>query len=150
MSTSLRKGSSDSSFSPSRMVYCCLRLHLLVGLVEGLDGLLEDGLHPRSPLLPEALWRRCTTESAVRSRSAKTRVSSRLMPGERVSSDRSISRTLADERTRGRAPSMPATRSVWGSMTTMASGSLPSAFSRSLWVTRWCMRVDLPMRVRAT
>ena len=44
----------------------------------------------------------------------------------------------------------PATRSVWGSMTMMASGSLPSAFSRILWVTRWCMRVDLPMRVRAT
>ena len=40
--------------------------------------------------------------------------------------------------------------SVWGSMTTMASGSLPSAFSRILCVTRWCMRVDLPMRVRAT
>ena len=35
------------------MVYCCLRLHLLVGLVEGLDGLFEDGLHPRPPLLPE-------------------------------------------------------------------------------------------------
>ena len=32
-----------------------LRLHLLVGLVEGLDGLLQDGLHPRPPLLPEAL-----------------------------------------------------------------------------------------------
>ena len=32
-----------------------LRLHLLVGLVEGLDGLFEDGLHPRPPLLPEAL-----------------------------------------------------------------------------------------------
>ena len=32
-----------------------LRLHLLVGLVEGLDGLLEDGLHPRPPLLPQAL-----------------------------------------------------------------------------------------------
>ena len=30
-------------------------LHLLVGLVEGLDGLFEDGLHPRPPLLPEAL-----------------------------------------------------------------------------------------------
>ena len=32
-----------------------LRLHLLVGLVEGLDGLFEDGLHPRPPLLPQAL-----------------------------------------------------------------------------------------------
>ena len=32
-----------------------LGLHLLVGLVEGLDGLFEDGLHPRPPLLPEAL-----------------------------------------------------------------------------------------------
>ena len=32
-----------------------LRLHLLVGLVEGLDRLFEDGLHPRPPLLPEAL-----------------------------------------------------------------------------------------------
>ena len=30
-----------------------LGLHLLVGLVEGLDGLLQDGLHPRPPLLPE-------------------------------------------------------------------------------------------------
>ena len=28
---------------------------VLVGLVEGLDGLFEDGLHPRPPLLPEAL-----------------------------------------------------------------------------------------------
>ena len=37
------------------MVYCCLGLHLLVGLVEGLDGLFQDGLHPRPPLLPEAL-----------------------------------------------------------------------------------------------
>ena len=32
----------------------------------------------------------------------------------------------------------------------MASPSLPSAFSLILWATRWCMRVDLPMRVRAT
>ncbi len=32
-----------------------LRLHLLVGLVEGLDGLFEDGLHPRPPLLPQPL-----------------------------------------------------------------------------------------------
>ena len=28
---------------------------VLVGLVEGLDGLFEDGLHPRPPLLPQAL-----------------------------------------------------------------------------------------------
>ena len=32
-----------------------LRLHLLVGLVEGLYRLFEDGLHPRPPLLPESL-----------------------------------------------------------------------------------------------
>ena len=32
-----------------------LRLHLLVGLVEGLYRLFEDGLHPRPPLLPQAL-----------------------------------------------------------------------------------------------
>ena len=51
----MRKGSSDSSFSPSRMVYWASAVHLLVGLVEGLDGLFEDRLHPRPPLLPEAL-----------------------------------------------------------------------------------------------
>ena len=28
---------------------------MLVGLVEGLDGLLEDGLHPRPPLVPQTL-----------------------------------------------------------------------------------------------
>ena len=44
----------------------------------------------------------------------------------------------------------PATRSVWGSTTTMASPSLPAAFSRILWTATWCIRVDLPMRVRAT
>ena len=32
-----------------------VRLGVLVGLVEGLDGLFEDGLHPRPPLLPQAL-----------------------------------------------------------------------------------------------
>ena len=32
-----------------------LGLHLLVGLVEGFDGLFEDGLHPRPPLLPQPL-----------------------------------------------------------------------------------------------
>ena len=51
----MRKGSSDSSFSPSEDGVLLLRLHLLVGLVEGLDGLFEDRLHPRPPLLPEAL-----------------------------------------------------------------------------------------------
>ena len=90
-----------------------------------------------------------TTESAVRSRSAKMRVSSRLMPGERDSSDRSMSFTLSTSDS-GTCSRMLATRSVWGSMTTMASGSLPAAFSRILCVTRWCIRVDLPMRVRAT
>ena len=42
------------------------------------------------------------------------------------------------------------TKSAWGSTTTMASWSLPAAFSRSLWATTCCIRVDLPMRVRAT
>ena len=32
-----------------------LLLHLLVGLVEGLHGLLQDGLHPRPPLVPQPL-----------------------------------------------------------------------------------------------
>ena len=31
-----------------------VRRRVLVGLVEGLHGLFEDGLHPRTPLLPEA------------------------------------------------------------------------------------------------
>ena len=31
-----------------------VRLHPFVGLVQGLDRLLQDGLHPRSPLLPQA------------------------------------------------------------------------------------------------
>ena len=35
-------------------------------------------------------------------------------------------------------------------MTTMASESLPAAFSRILWATMCSIRVDLPMRVRAT
>ena len=90
-----------------------------------------------------------TTESAVRSRSAKMRVSRRLTPGERVSSERSMRRTLS-VRESGTCSISPATRSVWGSMTTMASPSLPSAFSFSLWTATWCIRVDLPMRVRAT
>ena len=63
--------------------------------------------------------------------------------------DRSMSFTLS-MRDSGTCSRMPATRTVWGSMTTMASGSLPAAFSFSLCVTRWCIRVDLPMRVRAT
>ena len=90
-----------------------------------------------------------TTESAVRSRSEKMRVSSRLMPGARVSSARSMSFTLS-LRESGTWARMPSTRSAWGSTTTMASPSLPAAFSRSLWLTMWCIRVDLPMRVRAT
>ena len=32
----------------------------------------------------------------------------------------------------------------------MASSLRPSAFSRILWTIRWCISVDLPMRVRAT
>ena len=37
------------------MLLVLVRLGVLVGLVEGLDGLFEDGLHPRPPLLPQAL-----------------------------------------------------------------------------------------------
>ena len=95
---------------PGLPTHALVRGRVLVGLVEGLDGLLEDGLHPRPPLLPQPLR----------------------------------------HPDHGTCSRMPDTRSVWGSMTTMASESLPSAFSRILCVTRWCMRVDLPMRVRAT
>ena len=85
-----------------------------------------------------------TTESAVRSRSEKIRVSRRLMPGDRDSSARSISRTLPAISS-GACSRRPSTRSAWGSTTTMASPSLPAAFSLILWDTRWCMSVDLPM-----
>ena len=50
----------------------------------------------------------------------------------------------------GTSRSRPPTRSAWGSTTTMASPSLPAAFSAILWVTMWCISVDLPMQVRAT
>ena len=63
-STLLRNSSSARRRSPSRMVYCSARVHLLVSLVEALDGLFQDGLYPRPPLVPE-----------------KMRVSSRLTPG---------------------------------------------------------------------
>ena len=108
------------------MVCCRSASILLVGLVEGLDRLLQDGLHPRPPLLPQAHGPRRTTESAVRSLSAKTRVSSRLMPGARVSSARSMRRLPCPTRDSGTCSRIPATRSAWGSTTTMASWSRPS------------------------
>ncbi len=69
-------------------------LGVLVGLVEGLDRLLQDGLH-RGPHCSHNPLATRTTESAVRSLSAKTRVSSRMMPGARCWSARSISLTLS-------------------------------------------------------
>ena len=53
-----------------------------------------------------------TTESAVRSRSAKMRVSSRLTPGAPCSSARSISLTRSTMRDSGTCSSRPATRSA--------------------------------------
>ena len=120
----------------------------LVGLVEALDGLLQYGLHPRPPLVPEALAHAHDgIGGAVRSE--KMRASSRLTPGAPRSSARSMSRTLS-MRDSGTCSSSPPTRSAWGSTTTMASLSLLSAFSRILWTTMCYIRVDLPMRVRAT
>ena len=51
----MRKGSSGQQLQPVEDGVLGLGLHLLVSLVEGLDGLFEDRLHPRPPLLPEAL-----------------------------------------------------------------------------------------------
>ena len=91
-----------------------------------------------------------TTESAVRSRSAKMRVSSRLMPGALRWSARSMSRTPVYEGLRHmfEQPCHQVRVGVYDDDGGL--GSLPSAFSLILCVTRWCMRVDLPMRVLAT
>ena len=74
------------------MVYCCsastcsLASWRVLTVCSRMDCIL--GPHcSHSPLATR------TTESAVRSRSAKTRVSSRLMPGARDSSERSMRRT---------------------------------------------------------
>ena len=125
-----------------------LGVYLLVGFVEGLDGLLKDGLHPGTPLLPQA------------PRHAHHRVCGAVAVGEHprveevdAGSSRSSARSMSRTRSAtdsGTCSSRPFTRSAWGSTTTMASPSLPSAFSLILWTTMWCMRVDLPMRVRAT
>ena len=127
-----------------------LGVHPLVGFVEGLDGLLQDGLHPGTPLLPQA------------TRHAHHRVGGAVAVGEHprveevdagsapLGSARSMRRTRS-ARDSGTCSSRPFTRSAWGSTTTMASvRPCPRAFSLILWTTMWCMRVDLPMRVRAT
>ena len=72
-----------------------------------------------------------TTESAVRSRSLKMRVSSRLMPGKPSAAPRSRSRTRST-RDSGTCSSRAPTRSAWGSTTMMASPSRPAAFSSQL------------------
>ena len=128
-----RYGSLDRRRSPSRMVCCSFSsvsgCSLASWRVLTVCSRMDCILGPHCSHRPFATL---TTESAVRSRSEKTRVSSRLMPGERDSSDRSMRRTLS-VRESGTCSRMPSTRSVCGSMTTMASPSLPSAFSRILW-----------------
>ena len=54
-STSARKSAAARTRSASRMVCCSPAVPALVGLVEGLHHLFEDGLHPRPPLVPQAL-----------------------------------------------------------------------------------------------
>ena len=143
-STSARKSAAARMRSPSRMVYCSsaslrpLASWRLLTVCSRMDCILGPHWSHR-PLQTR------TTESAVRSRSVKMRASSRLIPGAPRSSARSISRTLS-MRDSGTCSSSPPTRSAWGSTTMMASASLPAAFSRILWATMLCIRVDLPMR----
>ena len=131
-STELRKGSLESSFSPSRMVCCSSSAVVGCSLascrVLTVCSRMDCIRGPHCSHRPRATL---TTESAVRSRSAKTRVSSRLMPGVWDSSARSISLTLST-RDSGTCSSSAPTRSAWGSTTTMASPSLPAAFSLQL------------------
>ena len=126
-----------------------LGLPLPVGLVEGLDDVFEDGLHARPPLIPEAV---CDADDGVGGAVAvgeDARVEE-VDAGRAVGVGEVDEADGLDEVLTGTCSRRDATRSAWGSMTTMASSSRPSAFCSILWATMCCMRVDLPMRVRAT
>ena len=127
----------------------CVRVRVLVGLVEGLDGLFEDRLHPWPPLVPEApcdAHHRVCCAIPVGEDAGVEQVDARRAPliGE-VDQPHPVGYLLRDLLQES-AHQVGVGVDHDDGVSVPARCLLPS----SCVTMRWCMRVDLPMRVLAT